>query len=90
MRCWRAVSTSFSSSRCAVSSVSAAGASNATRPLVPMMVSPRWMPRPMPNGAAEGFEPLDQLDRLERRAIERTGPAALEAQRVALAARAAA
>src|SRR3954465_4912666 len=51
MRCWRGVSTSFSSSRCAVRSVSAAGASNATRPLVPMMVSPRWMPRPMPNGA---------------------------------------
>ena len=52
MRCWRPVSTSFSSSRCAVSSTSAAGASKATRPLVPMMVSPRWMPRPMPNGAA--------------------------------------
>ena len=48
MRCWRPVSTSFSSSRCAVSSTSAAGASKATRPLVPMMVSPRWMPRPMP------------------------------------------
>src|SRR5215831_64711 len=41
MRCWRPVSTSFSSSRCAVSSTSAAGASKATRPLVPMMVSPR-------------------------------------------------
>ena len=35
------VSTSFSSSRCAVSRISAAGASKATRPLVPMMVSPR-------------------------------------------------
>ncbi len=41
MRCCRAVSTSFSSSRCAVSRISAAGASKATRPLVPMMVSPR-------------------------------------------------
>src|SRR6185436_17075813 len=51
MRCWRGVSTSFSSSRWAVSSASAAGASKATRPLVPMMVSPRWMPRPMLYGA---------------------------------------
>jgi hypothetical protein len=35
-----------------VSSTSAAGASNETRPFVPMTVSPRWMPRPMPNGPA--------------------------------------
>ena len=68
MRCCRAESTSFSSSRCAVSSTSAAGASKATRPLRPRIVSPRWMPRPMPN-AADRLEPLDQRDR--RRAARR-------------------
>jgi hypothetical protein len=72
MRCWRPVSTSFSSSRCAFSSTSAAGASNATRPLVPMMVSPRWMPRPMPKGP-RSFERLDHFDRRHRLAVEADG-----------------
>ncbi len=51
-RSWRPVRASFSSSRWAVSRTSAAGASKATRPLMPRIVSPRWMPRPMPCGAA--------------------------------------
>ena len=45
---WVPSSVSFSSSRCALIRISAAGASNATRPFVPMIVSPKWMPRPMP------------------------------------------
>ena len=91
MRCWRADSTSFSSSRCAVSSTSAAGASNATRPLKPMIVSPRWMPRPMPNCAPMRLDLLDQRDRVERRApSSEHGHAGLEADRVPLRRRAAA
>ena len=68
----------------------AAGASNATRPLMPRMVSPRWMPRPMPNGAASALEALDQRDRIASSAPSmRHGNAALEARAGGAPARAA-
>ena len=65
-------STSFSSSRWAAISATAAGASNATRPLMPRIVSPTCIPRPTP-WRRRRRQALDKRDRLQRRTSSRTG-----------------